>query len=86
MLESFIKNYTKKITKNDIINFSKKENIELNSDELNIIYDQIHNNIDNLIKNQEKEIEKIKDKLSNTTYLKLLNLVKTYKEKYKDYL
>ena len=86
MLESFIKNYTKKITKNDIINFSKKENIELNSDELNIIYDQIHNNIDNLIKNQEKEIEKIKDKLSNTTYLKLLNLVKTYKEKYKYYL
>ena len=86
MLESIIKNYTKNITKDDIINFSLKQNIKLTNNEVNIIYDQIKNNINNIIKDTNTELEKIKDKLSNTTYLKIKELIEIYKFKYKDYL
>ena len=86
MLESIVKKYTKNITKENIIEFSLKQNVNLTDYEVDIIYDQIKNNIDNILKNPEDELLKIKDKLSNTTYLKIEELYMFYKNKYQDYL
>ena len=86
MLNSLIKKYTQNITKTDIKEFALKNNHELNTNEIDIIYNEIHNNIDNLINNTKYEINKIKDKLEPTTYLKINELIKFYKEKYTDYL
>lgn len=86
MLESIVKKYTKNITKENIIEFSLKQNVNLTDYEVEIIYDQIKNNIDNILKNPEDELLKIKDKLSNTTYLKIEELYMFYKNKYQDYL
>ncbi len=82
MLYNIIKNYTEKITKNDIINFSHKYNHELKEYEVNLIYNEIKNNLDNILLNSDLELHKIKDKLEYTTYLKILEL----KEKYINYL
>ena len=51
MYENIIKNYVDKLTKEDIINYSKKEDIFLNDNEINVIYDEIKNKKfnDNLI-------------------------------------
>lgn len=86
MLYNIIKNYTKNLTKDDIIKYSDKNNHHLNINEVNIIYDEIKNNLDNILKYPEYSLDKIKDKLEYTTYLKIQNLIYTYKEKYKDYL
>lgn len=86
MLSNLIINYTKKITKDDINNFALSQNIELKDYETEVIYDQIKNNIQNLINNTDYEISKIKDKLEHTTYLKIQELISFYKNKYKDYL
>ena len=86
MLENFIKNYTEKITKQNIINFALKENIKLNETEVEIIYNQIKNNLHNLLIDSDLELEKIKDKLEFTTYLKIKELTSFYKEKFKNYL
>ena len=80
------KNKEKYITKENIIEFSLKQNVNLTDYEVDIIYDQIKNNIDNILKNPEDELLKIKDKLSNTTYLKIEELYMFYKNKYQDYL
>ena len=82
MLYNIIKNYTKNITKEDIIKFSKINNHELKEYEVDLIYNEIKNNIDDILYNTDLVISKIKDKLEQTTYLKLLDL----KEKYKNYL
>ena len=37
MYENIIKNYVDKLTKEDIINYSKKEDIFLNDNEINVI-------------------------------------------------
>ncbi len=86
MLSNLVINYTKKITKDDINNFALSQNIELKDYETEVIYDQIKNNIQNLINNTDYEISKIKDKLEHTTYLKIQELISFYKNKYKDYL
>lgn len=86
MLKNMIKNYTKNMTKKDIIKFSKSQNTNLSQTEVDIIYDQLKNNIDNILEDADLELLKIKDKLKPTTYLKIQELIKFYKEKYKNYL
>ena len=43
MYENIIKNYVDKLTKEDIINYSKKEDIFLIVNEINVIYIYIKN-------------------------------------------
>ena len=86
MLKNMIKKYTKNITKEDIINFSKTQDTNLSKEEIDIIYNQLKNNIDNILEDVDLELSKIKDKLEPTTYLKIQELISFYKEKYKNYL
>ena len=64
----------------------KKQNIILKRSESEIILNEIKNNFNEVVYHTEEAMEKIKDKLDYTTYLKLNELIDFYKKKYPDYL
>lgn len=78
--------YIQALTLEDIENFAKKQNIILKRSESEIILNEIKNNFNEVVYHTEEAMEKIKDKLDYTTYLKLNELIDFYKKKYPDYL
>ena len=80
----FILNYIRKLEKNDIINFSKKQNIPLTDEEVDVIYFYIKNKYQDFFMGCEKELlEEIKKKVSHDTYLKILEYYQIYLDKMK---
>ena len=78
MKEKFIKYYINHLTKEDIIMYAKKNNVILNSNELEIIYYNIKNNYNELFNNPLNVLNSYKDKLNTTTYNKLYELYTIY--------
>lgn len=81
MGEKFIKNYINKLTINDINNFLLKENISINSNDINIIYIYIKNNFDEILKDEIKVLNRVKNDVNKDTYDKILYLYDKYKDK-----
>ena len=65
--------------KDDIFNFGIKQNIKLNNNEIDIIYDYINNRYDDIINDTDNILLELKDKLNINTYNKLLELYDRYK-------
>jgi len=86
MIKTFLNKYIKKLTKDDIYKFGLEQNVILNEIEIDIIYDEIKNNLDNILYNTDSVLKKIKDKVEPTTYLKINELINFYKCKYSNYL
>lgn len=86
MWSGMILKYIQALTLEDIENFAKKQNIILKRSESEIILNEIKNNFNEVVYRTEEAMEKIKDKLDYTTYLKLNELIDFYKKKYPDYL
>lgn len=80
MYENIIKNYVDKLTKEDIINYSKKEDIFLNDNEINVIYDEIKNKWKQLYNGNTRVITDLENKINNKAYIKLIDLYNTYKK------
>ena len=81
MKKNIIKAYSKKITKEDIIKYSLKENIHLTSNELNTIYNSIKNDIDIILSNKIYDYVKSKKHLFNIdVYNKMIELINKYKD------
>lgn len=80
MYENIIKNYVDKLTKEDIINYSKKEDIFLNDNEINVIYDEIKNKWKQLYNGNTRVITDLENKINNKAYNKLIDLYITYKK------
>lgn len=81
----FIINYIKKLTKNDIISFANKQNISLTNEEVDVIYFYIKTRYQDFFDGKEKELlESIKEKVSYSTYLKILAYYQLYLEKNKN--
>ncbi len=78
MKEKIIKSYVKQLTKDDIIKFAKKNDIILTNDELNLIYQAIKNDYDNILANPELALKNVKDKLNSNTYNKIYELYTIY--------
>lgn len=78
MKERIIKSYIKFITKDDILNYTKNNNIILNNQELDTIYYEIKNNYEKILNNPTKELNNIKNKVSNNTYNKIYELYTIY--------
>ena len=77
-----IVNYIKKLTREDIINYSKRYNIPLTDDEVNVIYYYIKNRYNVFFDGDELELlEEIKYKVKSATYNKILELYNRYKNK-----
>ena len=82
MNKLLIYKYIERIKKEDIANYSLSQNINLNNDELNIIYDYIKHKTNEILNNPQEIINEIKDKVSISVYNKIIELY----EKYKDYI
>lgn len=80
MYENIIKNYVDKLTKEDIINYSKKEDIFLNDNEINVIYYEIKNKWKQLYNGNTRVITDLENKINNKAYNKLIDLYNTYKK------
>ena len=63
-------------------NLQKKNNISYTKEELNTVYNFILNNYNDLLNENIRVFENIKNKISPTLYKKLLNLYIEYKQKY----
>ena len=77
--KNIIYEYIKKIKKDDIFNFGIKQNIKLNNNEIDIIYDYINNRYDDIINDTDNILLEVKNKLNTKTYNKLLELYDRYK-------
>lgn len=77
-----IYNYIRKLTKQDIIKFSKNQNISLTTKEIDTIYFYIKNRYKEFLNGNHQEIlEEIKQQVSSNTYSKILEYYNLYKEK-----
>ena len=64
--------------KEDIYNYSIKQDIFLSNKEIDIIYDYINNRYDDIINYPDSILLEVKDKLNIKTYNKLLKLYNKY--------
>ncbi len=76
-----IKNYINKMTIDDINRFLEKENMKINSNDINIVYIYIKNNFDEILKDEVKVLNRIKNDVNSDTYDKILLLYEKYKDK-----
>lgn len=87
MKEQFISNYIKKITKQDIILFAKKNSVTLVENEVNILYEQLQKNWKVFLYGNPTPIfNELKTKLNNDTYEKGIKLFYEMKQKYQSFL
>ncbi|MBR3661400.1 MAG: DUF2624 family protein [Bacilli bacterium] len=86
MFLSILENYINKLTIKDIILFSNKNNILLNSKEINYIYNVIKNDYKTLLSdNYDKVFKKAKDYIEEEKLKKIYNLFLDYRSKYQNY-
>lgn len=87
MFNRMIIKYINNLKKEDIIEFSKSENINLNDKEIDIIYNTIKKDYKILLYGNSDDIfNNLKDKINNDSYNKIKKLYEFYKNKYKNYL
>ena len=79
MNKNVILKYIDSISKIDIVNFSKKQDINISDSDVSIIYYYIKNKFNDFLNNPQDILNEIKDKISNTVYIKLLELYEKYK-------
>lgn len=87
MINRIIENYIKNMKKSDITTFAKKNNISLEDNELNIIYETIKKDWYTIIYGNYNEIfEEIKNKINEKNYKKIEELFFYFKNKYQKFL
>jgi hypothetical protein len=87
MILKLIEKNINSLTKNDIVTLAKGENIILNDNEVNIIYDYIKKDYKILLYgNSENIFKDLKSRINPTAYKKIKELFDFYKDKYKNYL
>lgn len=77
-----IKNYVSRMTKEDVIRFTQKNDIYLNEYELDFTYRFIKKNYEALYANPNIDLSKYKEQFSEENYNKIMKLVAEYKAKY----
>jgi len=80
--KEIIKKNINKLSTEHLRNFAKIKNISYNEDELVIVYNFIMYNYNDLLDENIKVFESIKDKINPVLYKELLNLYIEYKQKY----
>ena len=74
-----IKEKIKKLTKEDIVNFSFKYNVFLSKNEIDFVYDFIKNKNQEILNNPKSfNLNLYKDKFSQENFIKLTNLYNKY--------
>lgn len=87
MYELIISNYVNNLTKNNILDFSFKNNINLNNQELDYIYNIIKSHYKDLLNDKyEYILNDSKKYLSSENHKKICILFTEYRNKFKDFL
>lgn len=87
MHKFFINQYVSRISKDDVNQFAKKNEIFLNDQELDIIYENLKQNWEVVLYGDPTSLfQELKTKLKPDSYEKGLQLYRQYYELYKDYL
>ena len=87
MFLKIIENYIKNLTKNDILVFAKNNNIDLNNQELNYLFNVVKNDYKVLLSNDyEIVFENAKGYIDEDKLKKIYNLFIDYRHKYQNYL
>lgn len=82
MKMEFIKNYIKRINKDDIKYFLEDNDIYLDDEIINSLLVIVKNDYENIINEDEVILKKIKDLIKEDNYNKLLSILRKYKDLY----
>lgn len=86
-MKNIIVNYINKITLKNIYDFAYKNNIILNDNETEILYNILKNHYEDILAGNDEFIMKyLKEKFDKNNYNKIINIYSIYKNKYKNYL
>ena len=80
--KDLVKMYIPKLRIQDLEEFASKNNISYTNDELVEVYQFIRFNYNDLLNENVKVFEELKNKISPTLYKRLLDLYIEYKNKY----
>ena len=80
MNKNIIKKYADGITKEDILKFGESENVSINDDELNTIYDIIKNKQEEVLNDFYNFIRNYTDKFNSKLFNKIIELYEKYKK------
>ena len=80
MNKQILINYIQKITKEDIQKYISKENIQHTKEEIDLIYESIKNDYNEILNNFQNYIQKVKDKLNKNLYNKIIEKYNQYKK------
>lgn len=82
MKMEFIKNYIKRINKEDIKYFLEDNDIYLDEEIINSLLVIVKDDYENIINEDEVILKKIKDLIKEDNYNKLLSILRKYKDLY----
>ena len=79
----FIYEYISRLKKEDLVNYSKRLGVELDENDLEVIYYYIKNEYKRFFDNPLEILAEVKGKVSLNTYVVLEDLYNKYKDKVK---
>ena len=82
MVKSLVRSYVSQLTTKDLEKYAKMYNISYTQDELIIVYQFIKYHYEDLLNENIKVFEEIKNKISPTLYKQLLSYYIDLKQKY----
>lgn len=86
MKEKLINEYVNRMTINDVNKFAIQNGINLNNDELNLIYTYIKNDWRTIVfGNPRRILDDLKNNLNQESYSKIENLYTFFKERYSNF-
>lgn len=81
-----IKNYINKLSINNLREFALKNNINLTDIELEYLLTLVKENFDDILANENKYLNMVKDNINPNEFEKIKELFLYYKNRYKGYL
>ena len=85
-MKSLIKNYVDKLTIDNLREFSIKNGINLNQNELEYLLNLVQNNFEDILINEDKYLNLVQNNINSEAFIKVKELFLYYKNRYKGYL
>lgn len=85
-MKSLIRNYIETLSIEKLNGFGIKNDIHLNNNELEYLLNLIKENFEDILKDDTKYLEELKNNINDEDFIKIKNLFTYYKNRYKGYL
>lgn len=82
MYKELAKKYIKRLTPQDIKNYATSINVQLDNQEVNIIFDFLLKNYEDLLNKNTSVFKDLKPRIRNDLYNKIISLYEENKNKY----